>query len=171
VSTKDDSLVFRVRASFRSLSSRAADLNTLSDKVGKVVSQFDSELSKLNIGIPAWAEFQEWRSMDGLQFATEAVGYAKIGGKWGLAIRKMSGHEDVDDYSEHEEWLFNDAPRLLRLKAIDKIPELFEKLVVEVDRATKAVDTKLKELQDLASALEPEPITRVKLDPEAARKR
>lgn len=152
-----DSSVSRVRSSFRQLSSRATDLNTLSDRVGKVVARFDAEFSKLNIGIPAWVRFQEWSSDDGLRFTFEEVGYAKIGNKWGLSIRTVSGHEAADDYSEYQEWLFNDAPRLLRLKAIDKIPDLFETLVVEVDKATKAVDKKLIQLQDLATALDPAP--------------
>ena len=155
MTAKDNSLVSRIRSSFRQLSSRATDLNTLSDQVGKVVARFDAEFNRLNIGIPAWVQFQEWTSEDGLQFRAEEVGYAKIGAKWGLAIRTMSGHEAVDDYTGYQEWLFSDAPRLLRRKAIDKIPELFEKLVVEVDTATKAVDKKLKEIQELATALDP----------------
>ena len=155
MSTKVDPLVLRVRSSFQQLSARATDLNALSDQVGKVVARFDAEFNKLNIGIPCWVRFQEWTSENGLEFTSEEVGYAKVGAKWGLAIRTMSGHEAANEYTEYSEWLFNDAPRLLRLKAIDKIPQLFENLVVEVDKATRAVDSKLKELQELATALDP----------------
>jgi hypothetical protein len=154
MNAKDESLVSRVRSSFGQLSSRATDLNTLSDQIGKVITRFDAEFNRLNIGIPALVRFREWTSEDGIRFEVEDVGYAKIGTKWGLAIRVMSGHEGQDDYSEQQEWLFSDAPRLLRLKAIDKIPELFETLVDEVDKATKAVDVKLKEIQQIATALD-----------------
>jgi hypothetical protein len=158
MSTDGDSSVSRVRSSFQHLSSRASDLNALSDQVGKVVARFDAEFNKLNIGISGWVRFQEWTSEDGLEFTHEEVGYARVGNKWGLAVRTMSGNEAADNYTDYQEWLFNDAPRLLRLKAIDKIPELFEKLVLEVDKATKAVDDKLKELQELATALDPVPL-------------
>jgi hypothetical protein len=158
MSAKGDSLVTRVRSSFEQLSSRASDLNTLSDQVGKIVARFDAEFNKLNIGIPAWVRFGESASENGLEFTHQEVGYAKIGTKWGLAIREYSGHEAADDYTAYQEWLFNDAPRLHRLQAIDFIPELFEKLVIEVDNATKKVDKKLKELQELSTALDP-PIT------------
>jgi hypothetical protein len=158
MSTNGDSLVVRVRSSFQQLSARATDLNALSDQVGKVVARFDAEFNKLNIGIAGWVCFSEWTSDNGLEFTSQEVGYAKIGTKWGLAIREMSGHEGVDDYTEYHEWLFNDAPRLYRLQAIDCIPELFEKLVTEVDKATKKVDRKLKELEALATALDPVPL-------------
>jgi hypothetical protein len=155
MNTEGDSLVSRVRSSFQHLTSRASDLNTLSDQVGKVVARFDAEFNKLNIGISAWVRFGEWTSENGFEFTDEEVGYAKIGAKWGLAVRTMSGNEAASDYTDYQEWLFNDAPRLLRLNAIAKIPELFEKLVLEVDKATRAVDDKLKELQELATALDP----------------
>ena len=158
MSTNGDSLVARVRSSFQQLSARATDLNALSDQVGKVVARFDTEFNKLNIGIAGWVRFSEWTSENGLEFTYQEVGYAKIGTKWGLAIREMSGHEAADDYTEYHEWLFNDAPRLYRLQAIDCIPELFEKLVTEVDKATKKVDRKLKELEELATALDPVPL-------------
>ncbi len=157
MNTNGDSLVSRVRSSFQHLSSRAGDLNALSDQVGKVIARFDAEFSRLNIGIEAWIPFETSASEDGLHYSKREIGYAKIGSKWGLAIRDYSGNEASDAYDDYQEWLFNDAPRQLRLQAIELIPELFDKLVAEVDRATKRVDRKLKELEELASALDPLP--------------
>ena len=154
MNSKGDSLA-RIQTSLRQLSSAASDLNTLSDQIGKVVARFDAELQKLNVGVPAWTRFRESTSQDRMHYSSDQVGYDKINGKWGLAIKTLSGHELEDEYSTYQEWLFNDAPRALRLKAIDKLPDVFEHLLVEVANTTKAVDKKLKELQELATALEP----------------
>jgi hypothetical protein len=65
----------------------------------------------------------------------------------------MAGnHNDVED-SHVEEWLFNDAPRALRIESVEKLPDLFENLVKEADAATKQIRTKTERAQALASAL------------------
>jgi hypothetical protein len=65
----------------------------------------------------------------------------------------MSGnHNDVED-SNVEEWLFNDAPRALRIESVEKLPDLFESLVKEADAATKQIRTKTQRAQALATAL------------------
>jgi hypothetical protein len=65
----------------------------------------------------------------------------------------MSGnHNDVED-SNVEEWLFNDAPRALRIESVEKLPDLFENLVKEADAATKQIRTKTQRAQALATAL------------------
>jgi len=148
-------LVSRVQTSLQQLSVAASDLNTLSDQIGKVVARFDGELQKLNVGVTAWVKFREWTSQDRLGYESDQVGYDKVNGKWGLAIKTLAGHELMEEYSTLQEWLFNDAPRALRLRAIDKLPDVFEQLLVEVAKTTKAVDQKLKELQELATALNP----------------
>lgn len=152
-STKGDSPLARVQSSFQLLSTSASELNVVSDQLGKVASRIDSAFQRLNLGIEGWARFYEASFEDRMQFSFREVGYAKVGGRWGLAIRSVSGHEAMDSYSENEAWLFNDAPRLLRIDAVDKIPELFETLTNEVAAATKAVDKKLKLLEEFASAI------------------
>jgi hypothetical protein len=153
MSSKEDSPFTRVQMSFQQLSTAASTLNAISDQLGKVVSRLDSSFQKLNIGVSGWVRFHNSHSGDGMQFWFDEVGYDKVNGKWGLAIRSASGHEAMDEYSSYEEWLFNDAPRALRIDAVDKIPELFEKLTNEVTASTRSVDKKLKQLEEFASAV------------------
>src|SRR5438552_3747571 len=63
------------------------------------------------------------------------VGYAKIGNKWGVAISRTSGNFEAPDYNTDEEWLFNDAPRHLRIEAVEHIPAMFEALIKAGDEA------------------------------------
>ena len=154
MSSKEDSPISRVYTSFQQLSAAASTLNAISDQLGKVVSRLDSSFQKLNIGVSGWVKFNISRSGDGLQFWFDEVGYDKVNGRWGLAIRSASGHEGMEEGSLYDgEWQFNDAPRTLRIDAVDKIPELFEKLTNEVQATTESVDRKLKKLQEFASAV------------------
>jgi hypothetical protein len=141
-STKEDSHIARVQNSFQLLSTSAVELNAVSDRLGKIASRIDLAFQKLNLGIEAWVAFHQGGSDDRLEFWFDQVGYAKVSGKWGLAIRSAAGREDMDSYSKYEEWLFNDAPRALRIDAVDKIPELCETLTKEVAAATIVLDKK-----------------------------
>lgn len=154
MSSKQASLTERVQFSFKQLSAAAVSLNNRSDQLGKSISRLDSAIQKLSIGVSAWVKFDEWSSENGLQFATEEIGYAKVSSRWGVAIRTMSGHEGADDYDSYEEWLFNDAPRAMRVKAVSKIPDLFEELTKEVLSTVENLDKQLKIVDDLTSAID-----------------
>ena len=52
-----------------------------------------------------------------------------------------------------EEWLFNDGPRAMRISAIDKIPDLLERLVKAADKTTKKVQEKTSQALELAAAI------------------
>jgi hypothetical protein len=70
----------------------------------------------------------------------------------------MSGNHNAIDESSVEEWLFNDAPRALRIESVEKLPDLFESLVKEADAATKQIKSKTQHAQQLVTALgEPGP--------------
>jgi hypothetical protein len=155
--SNDDPRVARFQESFKLLSDNASSLNNLSDRIGKIVSRLDAQFQTLNTGISGWVPFQEWFEENGSNWSEE-VGYDKINGKWGLAIRVKSAHDGGDDFDSFEQWLFNDAPRVLRLKAIDKLPELFELLAEEVAKNKKLVEQKVTELSELANSIDPDPI-------------
>ncbi len=149
---KDDSPVSRAQTSYQKLAAAASNLNTASDQLGKVVVDLDSALKRLNLGITSWVFFSGWQ--DDPDWASDYIGYAKIGGKWGIAIRSLSSDFSSPDGCRTDgEWLFNDAPRDLRLMAIDKIPDLLEKLVEKVGEFTSNLNTKLKQSQELSTAI------------------
>src|ERR1035437_2821986 len=87
-------LAQRVFSSFAQLSTVAADLNAVSDDLGKSVADIDAALKKLNIGISVWVKVRTWDGDDSrgdLSFWSEDLGFAKINGKWGISLRRVDG--------------------------------------------------------------------------------
>ena len=152
MAAKIDTLNQRISSSYKQLTQAATELNAVSDELGKFVTALDSALRRLNLGIATWLRLESREDGSG-NYTKRDLGYAKIGSKWGIALRTMSGnHNDVED-SNVEECLFNDAPRALRIESVEKLPDLFESLVKEADAATKQIRTKTHHAQVLASAL------------------
>jgi hypothetical protein len=147
-----ESLASRVQASYLQLSAVASDLNAISDELGKSVSEIDAALKKLNLGISVWAEIRSWTG-DDLDYYSESVGYAKVDGKWGIALTSVSGNHNYPDQDKVEEWLFNDGPRKLRLDAIEKLPEVLKKLSEEGVKTTEKIKSKLAAAKEVAAAV------------------
>lgn len=148
----------RVTASFSQLTSVASDLNAISDELGKSIAEIDAALKKLNLGITVWEKISAWEAdpqMGDLSYWTEDIGYAKIKGKWGISLRRVDGDYNNPDRDEIESWLFNDAPRALRLEAIEKIPDLLEKLSKEAVKVTHQIKGRLADVREVAGAIYP----------------
>jgi hypothetical protein len=156
------SLPTRVASAISSLRTAAKDLNQISDELGKSISEIDSTLKKLNLGVAVWIVTNR-HSVDS-SFANEMLGYAKIGSTWGIAIRKLSGdHEVPEEQWEEEDWLFNDAPRSLRIAAIEKIPELIEELSVRAIETTRQIREKLSDVRTVVDAMQEERRTTIRV--------
>jgi hypothetical protein len=56
------------------------------------------------------------------------IGYTRLGGRWGIALRVSSGDETDPESDTSEKWFFNESPLYLRHPAIDKLPDLLEAL-------------------------------------------
>ena len=152
MTTKTDSLNSRISSSYKQLTQAATELNAVSDELGKFVTALDAALRRLNLGIATWLRLESREDGSG-NYTKRDLGYAKVGNKWGIALRTMSGnHNDVED-SNVEEWLFNDAPRALRIEAVEKLPDLFENLIKEADVAIKKVKAQTISARQLAAAL------------------
>ena len=127
------------------------------EEVKQSISAFDAALKKLGLGISSWVEVRESRSEDHFYFTYDELQCTKIGGKWGLAIRTRSGNEAGDI----EEWSFNEAPGLLRVRAVVKLPDLLEKLIKAAadvtDKVAKQADAVDLLTVALAEAAEPSP--------------
>jgi hypothetical protein len=143
----------RVQDSFRQLSAAAANLNNVSDELGKSIEELDAALKKLNIGVTAWASMDHGSSDISDCWWTQDIGYAKIGGKWGIALRTCSGDYSRPDEGSEEAWLFNEAPRWLRLEGIGHVPTLIEKLISETQATADKIEAKVGEAKELAKAI------------------
>lgn len=152
MSSKNDTLTVRVSQSYQQLSAAASQLNAVSDDLGKFVGALDTALRRLNLGIATWLRLDGRE--DGLgNYTKRDLGYAKIGGKWGIALRVVAGNHNTPDVSTVEEWLFNEAPRSLRIEAVEKLPDLFDSLVKEADAATRRIRNKTSKIQELTEGL------------------
>jgi prefoldin subunit 5 len=153
VSTNNNPLLQRVQSSYQRLTSVASNLNAVSDELGRAISALDESLKKLNLGITCWHKFDGNEHESGT-FWAKHIGYSKVGNKWGIGLSKTSGHQEAPpEYNTDEEWLFNDAPRELRLEAVEHIPAMIETLIKAGEEAVEKVRVKTAEAQQLAEVL------------------
>jgi hypothetical protein len=124
-------LLERIKASCKELSVAATSLNETFDELGKSIEEMDSTLKELNLGITAWVHVSG--RDEGETSWSHDIGYDRINDKWGIVIRTRSGSDRSPNQEEYEVWLFNDAPRRLRIEAVEKAPELCGKLVKEAE--------------------------------------
>jgi hypothetical protein len=145
-----------VVASFYSdLKTVAVDLNAVSDELGESIAEIDLVLKSLNLGITVWVKIRGGhgdQSQGDLSYWSEDIGYTKYKGRWGICLRQVEGDIGRDD-EDVEIWHFNDAPRALRLSAIDCLVELFQKLSEEGRATTEKIREKLSDAQEVAVAI------------------
>jgi len=133
------------------LASAAQTLNDLSDQLTKEVTEIETALNKLNLGI--WAHVNAVTldsSDDGLYSHGLQLVYGKSGGKWGFLIDEYREDANYPDQGERESWAFKDAPRDFRLKVVDKIPALLEALVKRSAEVTSEITMKVRFANELA---------------------
>ncbi len=151
--TSSDSKVEKVQTHFQALSSVASSLNKVSDELTKVVTILDEALKKLNVGLTVWVTFRS-RGVEPLEYDNDQIGYCKVNGKWGIALRRIWGDDARGFYGDEGPWLFNEAPREMRLHGVDKIPEVIEALGKEAFDTTKKIHEKTQEIREFAGAIE-----------------
>jgi hypothetical protein len=149
----DEPKFAKVQANFRALSSVSTSLNTASDELAKAVSVLAEALKKLNVGLTVWVTFRS-RDVEEWEYDDDQIGYGKVNGKWGITLRRNWGDIRNDNSGEDGPWLFNEAPREMRLASVDKIPELIEALSREASDTTKRIQEKTQEVRELASVIE-----------------
>jgi hypothetical protein len=154
MNSSNSSLSERVAGSIQKLSIVATDLNNASNELNQAISAIDTVLQSLNIGLPTWTKIQDGNGLpDDERYWQRDIGYAKIGNKWGIALRDVAGHYNFPDDEHCDSWLFNDAPRWLRIEGIAKIPDLLEDLIKNTEETTKKVKTKTSEVIELATII------------------
>lgn len=142
----------RISAAFESLAQSAKAIHEASGKVASPVAALDRALQRLNTGVACWTKISNGDDGFGAYWSND-VGYARIGKEWGLAIRTVEGDESNPDREQTEEWLFNQAPHYLRIKAIEKLPELIEAMVEATNATAARLAEKAAPARELAEAV------------------
>jgi hypothetical protein len=151
-----DSKITKLQSDFQALTVIAAELNTASDNFTKTVALLDEALKSLNIGLTVWVNFTSRGDDEEPQlYDVDQIGYCKVNGTWGLALRNIWGDETPPHMWERSEgpWLFTDGPRDMRLRSVDKIPDVIAELAREAADTTKNIQGKTKNVLELAEAI------------------
>jgi prefoldin subunit 5 len=156
VVTTDNSKIAKIQANFQALSEVAPTLNAASDELTKTIGLLDEALAKLNVGVVVWVWFRSRGDDDNPQvYDLDEIGYAKVNGTWGIAIRRCWGDEIQDWQRTEGPWLFNDASRELRLLSVEKIPDVIGELASQARKTAQKIQEKAKEVRELAEAIAP----------------
>ena len=151
MSSLEPKMAPRARVSFDQLSNTAQILNVASDRLSKAIEDLDAALSMLNLGITSWVEFSSYG--EGPFSEAEEIGYAKINGTWGIGLRKTFDDENDQSRSELTEWRFKDAPREMRLRAINNLGKLIERLNEDAGKAATTLENRIEEAEEYANAI------------------
>jgi hypothetical protein len=149
--TPDLPLRERVAKAFTQLSASATELNAVSDELSKPIATIEGALKKINLGLPTWVKIAGHVDVESEHFWERAIGYAKFGGNWRIGIRTRAGHFDTDPTEEY--WVFSDAPRVYRVEAVDKLPELLEALVTSASETAAKLKEKIATANEIAASL------------------
>jgi hypothetical protein len=133
------------------LANAAQNVNELSDRLTEQVSEIESAINKLNLGVDARVDV-EVSSQDGFDRITR-LRYGKASGKWGFIIEEFVDQSPEETY---QEWAFKEAPRELRLKVVEWIPKLLDDLVNTSLKLASAINDKITLAKGLISLL-PQP--------------
>jgi len=138
------------------LSSTAKTLNELTDKLTKEVSAIEDAVNRLHLGVETSVHVESWGDESGFQSGLWRLSYGKHAGKWCLFIEYLTEDRNVGPAADtYEAWLFKDAPRDTRIKAVSKIPDLLARLVEESRNLAEKISDKLTYAQEIAKSLAP----------------
>ena len=141
----------KLQKSLQELAGSADNLNALSDQLNNQVTDVESALNKMGIGLAANVNTETWSDESGEEYDVWRICYEKYSGKWGFTIEHLWGHESFPD-DRSETWAFRDAPREHRLKAVEKIPDLMEALLKKSKEFASDISATMSFAQGLATA-------------------
>jgi len=145
-----------VSSLLKQLSSASQTLSAASNKLTEQIKEIEVSLASYNLGVVTWVELRRTREELDPSVAyvdrVDSLGYSKKHGKWGLYV--SSSIEEVEHY---EWWLLRDAPRELRILAVDAIPKLLEAMVVKAKELATEVAGKTDRAKALAHSLRAKP--------------
>jgi len=143
-----------IESDLKVLADKSKTLNQLTDELTRHVEQIESVVNALNLGLSARVIAEKMGNPGDTESHYVRLLYSKTDGKWGLAVDEFD--EDEDDpiwCGDYKIWAFKDAPRALRLKVVDKIPDLIKALVKESDKMADETAKTVARAVEIASGM------------------
>ncbi len=143
----DPSVSARTAEALKQLQPIAAAVESAAAELSKPVSSIEATLKRMNIAFEAWSTYKQgsheeyWWKWD--------IGYTRLAGRWGIALRVSSGDETDPEHDKAERWFFNESPLYLRHSAVDTLPDLIEALA----KTGETVARKLSSASERASVI------------------
>lgn len=148
-----------VSALLKQLSSVSQDLNEASNQLSEQIKSIEAALASQKLGVRAWVEMRHTperdKASDGKIYEitrVDSLGYDKHNGKWGLLVSSWIA-EFADPDEEGDLCLLRDAPRDLRMAAVDALPKLILQIGEEASKLAKEVARKADKAKSLAAVL------------------
>jgi hypothetical protein len=146
----------KVESTLKKLASVSQSLNQASDLVTSRIAEVETALREYKLGVEAWVDIRRWydegQYTDGSWYRlgrTQRLAYGKKDAKWGLLTYIIAEESD-----EYEEFAFlREAPRDIRLTAIDKLPALLEALVERAVQTAQEATKKAEKAGQIAAGL------------------
>lgn len=147
----------RMSAAFSKLRESAKQIKSASDELTRAVHGIELALERFDLRVACYTLLSEWIGFDQDEFRREYVGYIDVHNQWRIVVQTVEGYSSRPDEESEKTWRFDAAPQYLRIKAIEKLPELIESLVVTVDKTTERLKKKIAPAQELAEAINARP--------------
>ncbi|HEY2498944.1 MAG TPA: hypothetical protein VGK24_17915 [Candidatus Angelobacter sp.] len=134
-------------------------LNNATDQLNEQINTIEEALASYNLGVSGWgiAHHVDHEERDNFgnvrDIHTQAIyaGYEKRSGKWCLLASSIFD----SDPDTSQEWILRDAPREIRLQAIDGIPKLLEDMIAKATKLSHEVSAKTAQAANLAQSIRP----------------
>ena len=148
-----------VSALLKQLTTVSQNLNEASNQLSEQIKSIEAALAAQKLGVRAWVELrrtpQREQADDGRTYEitrVDSLGYDKHHGKWGLLVSSWI-EEFADPDDEGDVCLLRDAPRELRMAAVDALPKLILRIGDEASTLAKEVARKAGKAKTLAAVL------------------
>lgn len=144
----------RMSAAFSRLRVSASQIKAVSNELDQHVTALERALAKLDLRVACWTRLSEWMGPDNDTFKRTYVGYSEYGRDWRIVVQTSEGRDSLPDQEDEKTWPFEQAPQYLRVKAIDRLPELVEELVTSVDKTAERMRKKVGPAAELAKSVQ-----------------
>jgi len=147
-----------VSALLKQLSNVSHDLNEASNQLSEQIKNIEAALAAQKLGVRAWVEIRRTpepqEASDGriYQFTrVDSLGYDKHQGKWGLVVH--SWIDEFADANDSDVSFLRDAPRELRMSAVDALPKLIQEISEQASKLAKEAARKAEQAKHISALL------------------